>query len=152
MACITLTASTPAFTETETRVSQLSLFDRQQIQCMALNNYFEARNQSTVGMAAVSHVVLNRTHNSRFPNTPCGVIHQRSSRGCQFSWVCTGSIRIREPDSFARSTEIARAVYTGAISDMTNGATYYHTRYTHPSWARSFAYTTRIGDHIFYRG
>ena len=151
--CLNLAAAVPAYSDTEQpRVSQLSLYDRQQIQCLALNAYNEARNQSTVGMAAVSHVVLNRTHNARFPNTPCGVIHQRGHGGCQFTWVCTGSTSIREQTIFNHCQQVARDVYRGAIPDMTRGATYYHTRSSRPSWARNFRVTARIGDHIFYQG
>jgi spore germination cell wall hydrolase CwlJ-like protein len=40
-------------------------------ECLALNAYFEARNQSDAGMIAVSHVVLNRVASDRFPNTLC---------------------------------------------------------------------------------
>jgi len=44
--------------------------------CLAKNIYFEARNQSTAGQIAVSHVVLNRVKSNRYPNTICGVVEQ----------------------------------------------------------------------------
>ena len=45
-------------------------------QCLAYNMYHEARGQGTAGIYAVSAVVLNRTHDSRFPNTVCEVVEQ----------------------------------------------------------------------------
>ena len=35
--------------------------------CLALNMYYEARGQGTVGLLAVSYVVLNRVRDKRFP-------------------------------------------------------------------------------------
>ena len=36
--------------------------------CLALNVYFEARNQAVEGQIAVSEVVMNRVEDSRFPD------------------------------------------------------------------------------------
>ena len=64
---------------------------RDEISCLALNIYFEARNEPNEGKLAVSHVVMNRVMSSRFPGTVCKVIQQggeiRRYR-CQFSWWC----------------------------------------------------------------
>ena len=46
--------------------------DERQLECMALNMYFEARNQDTAeAMAAVGYTVLNRVTSSRYPDTIC---------------------------------------------------------------------------------
>ena len=39
------------------------------IECLALNMYYEARNQGSAGLLAVTAVVLNRVKDTRFPNT-----------------------------------------------------------------------------------
>ena len=51
--------------------------------CLALNMYYEARNQGTAGAIAVTNVVLNRVNDERFPNTICEVVKQGPTRS---SW------------------------------------------------------------------
>ena len=50
--------------------------------CMALNVYFEARDQPLVGQIAVAETVLNRVHSTLFPDTVCEVVYQ----GEYYSW------------------------------------------------------------------
>ena len=128
----------------------VSANDRQQIQCLAENAYFEAGNQSTKGKAAVTNVVMNRVEDKRFPKTPCAVVYQRTHRTCQFSWVCEGNKRIRNAEMFAESKRVAEQVYIGNISDNTRGAKFYHANYVNPGWNMTRVAT--IGAHIFYRG
>ena len=40
-----------------------------EVNCLALNIYHEARNQPTVGKLAVAQVTMNRVKDVRFPNT-----------------------------------------------------------------------------------
>tara|TARA_R110000822_G_scaffold88734_1_gene205438 strand:- start:1467 stop:2171 length:705 start_codon:yes stop_codon:yes gene_type:complete len=126
--------------------------DKQQISCMAENAYFEAGNEPTKGIIAVNNVVLNRVNDKRFPNTPCGVISQRTKRVCQFSWKCEGRKVVRDQGTYTKAKKIAEHVYLGNYSDVTNGAQFYHADYVSPSWGRVFNRTTKIGAHIFYRG
>ena len=58
--------------------------------CLALNIYFEARNQPTSGQIAVAEVTLNRVASRNYPNTVCGVVKQSNKNGCAFSWYCDG--------------------------------------------------------------
>jgi len=51
--------------------------------CLQQNIFFEARNQSTLGQAAVAWVTLNRVESTRYPDTICEVVWQKS----QFSWT-----------------------------------------------------------------
>lgn len=122
--------------------------DRAQIKCMAENIYFEAGNQGTRGMVAVSNVVMNRVADKRFPKTQCGVIKQRWQGKCQFSWVCK-SPAVRDRELYSRSQKVAEQVYLGNEGDITAGALFYHAKYVHPGWKR--AQVAVIGDHIFYR-
>ena len=57
-----------------------------ELKCLALNIYFEARGEPESGQLAVGHVVM-------FPGTVCGVIQQGGAlrrHRCQFSWWCDG--------------------------------------------------------------
>ena len=128
----------------------LTQFDKRQIQCLAENAYFEAGNQSTKGKIAVTNVVMNRVEDKRFPKTPCGVVHQRTKRVCQFSWVCEGKKRIRSMEQYADAKEVAEQVYLGEVGDNTRGAMFYHADYVNPGW--NLRRVIKIGDHIFYKG
>ena len=46
------------------------------VACLALNIYFEARNQSFEGQVAVAQVVFNRVADHRYPDNVCDVIYQ----------------------------------------------------------------------------
>ena len=46
------------------------------LMCLALNVYFEARNDSMVGQYAVAQVVMNRVQSSKFPDDVCSVVKQ----------------------------------------------------------------------------
>lgn len=128
----------------------LSRHDKQQIQCLAENAYFEAGNQSHKGKIAVTNVVMNRVADKRFPKTPCGVVYQKSRGVCQFSWVCEGKKRIRDMTMFAASRKAAEDVYLRNVGDVTKGAKFYHANYVNPGW--NLRRVTQIGAHIFYKG
>jgi spore germination cell wall hydrolase CwlJ-like protein len=121
--------------------------DNAQIQCLATNIYFEARNQTDEGMYAVANVVINRVNNSKWPDTICGVIYDR----CQFSWNCSKNRNIDDIEAYEKSYKIAQNAFDGNVSDNTNGSTYYHAKRVSPYWISSFKKTARIGDHIFYK-
>lgn len=143
------------------------VFSRE-INCLATNIYFEARNQGVAGQVAVGAVTLNRVWDKRFPNSICEVVYQAQlsrwwleTKGkevplrnqCQFSWYCDG-----KPDDI-KDEETYRNIYrlselmvnSNSIIDITEGATHYHADYVAPSWASSKVKTTEIEDHIFYR-
>ena len=143
--------------------------------CLALNMYYEARNQGTAGQIAVTAVVYNRVRDKRFPDTICEVIKQGPIREswktkktpdpndavyypiknrCQFSWYCDGKSDI--PYSKKKYGELLRLSYiimNGKILfiDITDGALFYHADYITPGWAKTKQRTIEIGDHIFYR-
>ena len=53
------------------------------LMCLALNAYWEARNQSYEGMIAVNQVVMNRVASDIYPNDICKVVFQGPTRA---SW------------------------------------------------------------------
>jgi Cell Wall Hydrolase len=128
---------------------------RDELSCLALNIYFEARGESDQGKVAVGNVVMNRVLSKRFPGTVCEVVQQggevRRNR-CQFSWWCDGlSDKPRSKQDWQRSSEIALAVYWGQTTDPTDGALWYHADYVSPAWRNDFVQVETIGRHIFYK-
>ena len=138
-----------------------------QMQCLAMNMYHEARDQGTAGRLAVSAVVLNRVNDSRFPNSVCEVVLQAQMKPswktglpvpirnkCQFSWYCDGkSDEIKDVKTYKKILDFAGVILHNNIRfiDITDGATHYHADYVKPDWAKTKTRTTEIGDHIFYR-
>ncbi|RMD64149.1 MAG: cell wall hydrolase [Alphaproteobacteria bacterium] len=126
----------------------------EEIACLALNIYFEARGEPDDGKLAVGHVVMNRVMSERFPDTVCEVVRQggelRRYR-CQFTWWCDGrSDTPRSRPDWEHSTRIALAVYWGRTEDPTDGALWYHADYVSPKWRTQFIQGPKIGRHIFY--
>ena len=46
------------------------------LECLALNIYHEARSESLAGQYAVADVTINRVRDRRYPSTICGVVKQ----------------------------------------------------------------------------
>jgi len=137
-----------------------------QVECLAKNIYFEARNEPFAGQLAVALVTLNRVYDDSFPNTVCEVVYQgiHNKRGfpklnrCQFSWYCDGisdtTKNVRAWKDTQKIANLAMISYGSMKSqglDYTEGARYYHTHEIKPRWSRSFPKVGRIGQHIFYR-
>tara|TARA_B110000503_G_C7116881_1_gene400790 strand:- start:649 stop:1266 length:618 start_codon:yes stop_codon:yes gene_type:complete len=135
---------------------QESIYNPESLHCLAMNIYHEARGDSYAGKMAVSDVVLNRVKDSRYPNTICGVVYQggEERRRCHFSWYCDGRSDTPFDDvSWQESQDIAKNILTNDTSNLTEGATHYHTFRVKPNWIsdRGMLVVGRIGDHIFYR-
>ena len=130
--------------------------DQKEFECMRLNIFHEARNQTISGQEAVAQVTLNRTRvRGRFPDTVCGVVYQRA----QFSW--THTIRNHAPNlrnpieakAWEIAGEIAMNTLRGEVTNRVGDATFYHATYVSPGWASSFRMKriAQIGSHIFYK-
>ena len=135
-------------------------YSKNDIDCLAQNIYYEARNQSSLGQIAVAHVVLNRVKDEDFPATICGVVKQAKFKDgkvirhqCQFSWFCDGTnLKTRNQEAWSNAIRMAQqALKLYKVKDVTNGATFYHASYVRPSWSRKFIKVLRVDDHIFYR-
>lgn len=142
-------------------VESLTAEDRQQINCLARNMYFEAATQGQIGMKAVGDVVFNRLANGLYPGAICEVIFEgpRDATGnllkdrCQFSWACNGqSHDVRDRQRWAMAYEVAlkQYIYREKMPDLTDGALRYHATYVSPKW-KGYIETAKIGLHIFYK-
>jgi len=127
---------------------------QREIDCLALNIYFEARWEPEEGRLAVAHVVLNRVRDGRWPDTPCRVVADGFPDAgplCQFSWYCDGRSNLPDRDPQWRDAmRLAKLVYWGRGSDPTNGALWYHADYVAPEWRLALRRGPQIGHHIFY--
>ena len=148
------------------------LQDVGQAKCLADNMYFEARNQGTAGITAVSNVVLNRVKSEMYPNTICEVVRQGPHREswrkdgtyhpvkhrCQFSWYCDGLVdKPKKGRTWNTSLEVAEIAlkkhYADILIDITDGSTHYHANWMekYPSWAYTKKKMATIDRHIFYK-
>lgn len=125
-----------------------------EIECLALNIYFEARSEPDAGRLAVGHVVMNRVSDDRYPGNVCAVVRQGGEKvrnRCQFSWWCDGrSDRPRDRRAWKQSKAIATRIYWGLSDDITEGALWYHAVYVRPAWRKVLVPSRTIGRHIFY--
>ncbi len=122
--------------------------DERQIDCLARNIYREAGGESLKGKYAVAHVVMNRAKSGKFRSNPCDVIYQRSSKGCQFSWICSDGKTSFNQRLLNECREVAKAVYYDRSKDVTGGALFFHARSVKPN--RSKRTKVIIGNHVFY--
>ncbi len=125
------------------------------LRCLALTIYFEARGEPQAGKLAVASVVMNRVADRRFPDRLCDVVRQGGAwpkNRCQFSWWCDGrSDRPINDKAWSHSRALALLVYWGFFRDPTEGALWYHADYVRPIWHKAFQRGPKIGSHIFYR-
>lgn len=131
---------------------------KDELVCLALNDYWEARSETMAGRIAVARVVLNRAMDPRYPSNLCDVVKQTKVSGvsnrCQFSWYCDAKDDVpAEADQWRTSLKIATAILQvdSSIPDPTGGALWYHADFTRPAWSAEFETTTIIGTHVFYR-
>lgn len=129
---------------------------QQELNCLADNVYYEARNQPYVGKVAVAFVTINRVNDDSFENNICEVVKSRTKRTCQFSWVCERVKPARtdfEKRAYKESQEVAYRVINNynSMVDPTSGSIYFHATYVSPKWKKQKQRIVRIDDHIFYR-
>ncbi len=126
-----------------------------EFQCLALNVYWEARSESSLGQFAVAAVTLNRVAHKRFPGSICEVVQQGGAERrhrCQFSWWCDG--KSDDPTNDAAWQAAKSIAYTALFfdpPDPTDGALWYHADYVDPHWRSAMSHTATIGRHIYYR-
>jgi spore germination cell wall hydrolase CwlJ-like protein len=126
----------------------------EEIECLALTIYFEARGEPDEGKIAVGYVVMNRAQNPLFPAKICNVVRQGGIKRyrCQFTWWCDGrSDQPRDWSAWERSKALARSVFWEDSKDPTQGALWYHAESVVPSWRNKLSKGPKIGRHIFYR-
>lgn len=131
--------------------------EQQNLGCLALNIYFEARGEPEAGRYAVAEVTMNRVASRRYPSTVCGVVYEKNWDTLRhryvsaFSWTEFKSRPEPTGAEWTRAQEIAADVYYGQHEPRLAGATHYHADRITPSWSRHQTPVARIGNHVFYR-
>ena len=154
IAALALTIAVISLPARATENNSAANMDWENLRCLALNIYHEARGEPLQGKIAVAYVVLNRVAAAGFPGDVCEVIKQGGERRryrCQFSWWCDGrSDRPRDLAAWRESLLVALLIKRGATDDPTEGALWYHADNVRPYWAKIFKKHLKIGKHIFY--
>ena len=123
------------------------------IECLARNDYYEARSEPIAARIAIANVVLNRRSNRGYPKSVCGVIHETRDGACQFSWYCSHRFAVpRDAKAWRLSLAIARRVLDKdqRIADPTHGALHYVEKSANVSWTKGFKDYVTLGNHRFY--
>jgi spore germination cell wall hydrolase CwlJ-like protein len=132
------------------------------VEYLALNIYFEARNDSIKSQYAVADVVMFRTMHHNFPNTITDVIKDGDYPSwddsmpikyrCAFTWMCDRRSDVpTDEHAYTLARLIADDVlfnpdYKPAISY----ALYYHAYYVTPRWSKVKKYVGTVGFHHYY--
>jgi len=133
-------------------LAQSQLQAAHDLDCLTDAVYFEARGETKRGQQAVATVVINRVKNPNFPKTVCGVVFQRASGGCQFSFACDGSMRHgRDADAWAEARRVAARALSGYVLRDIGSATHFHTVDVSPDWGSQMLKVAQVGLHVFYR-
>ena len=120
--------------------------------CLAENLYHEAKGESYQGILAVANVTINRTRSKEFPKSICGVVKQKSFKGCQFSWVCA-SKKVTDQKKYREMYRISDLILTGRIplNLISSDVYWFHNKHVNPYWTKYGVFAGRIGAHLFYR-
>lgn len=127
------------------------------IHCLAMNIYHEARGEPRAGQYAVAEVTLNRQRSGEFPDRLCAVVHQkhwhpqRQYPVSAFSWTANEPVTDFSSAAWEQARQIAAEVLNPERTPTLHGALYYHTIDIRPGWAKQRKQLARIGRHIFYQ-
>jgi len=157
--------------------SQPRAYNKEEINCLALNIYHEARNEPFSGKVAVGVVTMNRQFSKHYPDTVCKVVYQKTYKRYkysaggryipQFSWTLDDKPdEVYNKAAYHKAYQVAQLVYLNYIQgnlkwlkhlNLNAGFTkalFYHADYVDPHWGRvkmeTGNYINTIGRHLFY--
>jgi N-acetylmuramoyl-L-alanine amidase len=119
----------------------------QELECLAVGVYFEAKSEPLAGQLAVGQVIANRANSGRFPKTYCGVLFQRSQfsfvRGRSYPYIARGSRQ------WQNAVAIAKIVDQQLHESPVPKALFFHAKRVQPRWR--LTRLGSVGNHVFYR-
>lgn len=142
-------------------VADASIATRQDILCLALNIYYEARGSSQDDRWAVGHVVMNRLGSNSFGPTICAVVWDVRYHGSkkhsypvgQFSWTVIRhkSAKIPNDPSWEECQKIAYLLVNDTdMYDPTGGRMHYwNPKKANPRWGHRSSDPLQIGSHRY---
>lgn len=126
--------------------------ERDELICLALNVYHEARGSTLLDKIGTAFVAMNRLDkNYRGAETVCEVVWQRK----QFSWTHDGKSDIpKESAPWRESQMLAFMVWKSSnfdLNDHTEGSTHYvrYDIFDKVSWTKNAKSTVQYGYHIY---
>lgn len=122
----------------------LDRMSAEEMHCLSVVVYHEARGEPRDGQLAVAQVVLNRAKSGKFPKSVCGVVLQPA----QFSSI-RANWQPRESAMWRRAREIAEQAAEGDRLEHLGNAMYFHATRVSPGWRKQRV--AQIGNHVFYR-
>jgi cell wall hydrolase len=113
--------------------------------CLALNIYYEARNEPDKAQMAVALVTVNRA--KRSGKSLCEVVFEPY----QFSWTHESIHKEPKEDNPAwlKAQRIAAKALTA--KDFTHGCRWFHREDVYPKWRNNLTYHGKYGQHLFYK-
>ena len=122
---------------------------QQELQCLALNVFHEARGESLAGQVGVAHVTLNRVEQQhQGKTTVCSVVFASK----QFSWTGkAGKSRIPSGKAWKEALRIAQHVSLGLRIHGLQNVLYFHQRSHRPRWNQRMQLVLIINNHFFWR-
>jgi len=130
---------------------------RRELNCLAMNVYYESRGEPVDGQYGVAEVTMNRVSDSRYPDTVCAVVYQkrwdtlRKRNVSAFSWTEFDVMPHPQGQAWESAKAVATSTYRGERQAVLDGAVHYHAVHIRPSWSVGNPPVARIGRHIFYR-
>jgi len=120
----------------------------QELGCLAMNIYHEARGETEKGKLAVAAVTMNRVKAKYYPDTVCGVVWQKK----QFSWteLKLKYHAVKDTKAWVNAIEIAQLFIDGGNWPGVGEATHYHTTAVSPNWKDDTLLVAQVGNHLFY--
>lgn len=137
-------------------IKKIKINDRE-VNCLAINIYYEAAGEPYIGKLAVGYATINRIHDESYPKTVCGVVYQHTSiddnEVYQFSWVADDSREEIDREVWKDCIKVAKQVYYNydTSKDPTHGAKNFYSNLIlkiPPSWATNKK-SVKIYNHTF---
>lgn len=134
------------FPKYEEKTSIIDDYTKKDLKCLSDNVYHEARGEGSKGMRLVADVTLNRVLSSKYPDSICSVVYQKS----QFSWTHNnrGSV-ISEPDAYRKAKRIATEAIHRSKDTSMGAIHFYAHNVIKPSWAYHKTKTVIHRGHTF---
>ena len=120
----------------------------QELGCLALNIYHEARGESATGQSAVAAVTMNRVRSTDYPDSVCEVVWQHK----QFSWTAVAKRHhsVTDIKAWKHALVVAQLFLDGAQVAEIGNATHYHAKHVRPDWMEENKMVAIVGNHYFY--
>lgn len=124
--------------------------NKDELRCMTMNIWHEARGEDMLGWAKVAQTVLNRMKDPRYPSTACGVIWDKG----QFEWTFDNKPDAVIPKDYTEAVKLEEIIsissngLAGHFEGIINGSVmYWNPNKVTPCWESAYDEFTDHGNH-----